>query len=216
MGYAPKRALGRNFFLGLEMSEGRFRICHVSQEDWTTLGFLKWNSIKSHFVWRDGCVIVLPSEVIWHRIVPWVDNVNGTCKGWRCNIHACWLVLPWISREGTKDNLINVATEIRTRSPQDQTRIATALTVLLGATFVKYVHMTNNVRSWVCIKMVFIKSCNNIYECTDLCVLRSILLILLPFPPQRVWRTTRFFLAILLDDTCTDVLLKVTRNVVCG
>ena len=56
---------------------------------------------------------------------------------------ACWLVLSWISREGIKDNLINVATEMRTRSPQDQTRIATALTVPLGATLDKYVQMTN-------------------------------------------------------------------------
>jgi hypothetical protein len=56
---------------------------------------------------------------------------------------ACWLAFSWISREGTKDNLINVATEIRTRSPQSQTRIAAALTVPLGAKFYKYVQMTN-------------------------------------------------------------------------
>jgi len=56
---------------------------------------------------------------------------------------ACWLGLSWISCEGTKDNLINVATEMRTRSPQNQTRIATALAVPLGAKFDKYVQMTN-------------------------------------------------------------------------
>jgi hypothetical protein len=56
---------------------------------------------------------------------------------------ACWLVLSRISRECPKDNLINVAAEMRTRSPQNQTRIATALTVPLGAKFDKYVQMTN-------------------------------------------------------------------------
>jgi len=34
---------------------------------------------------------------------------------------ACCVVLSWISREGSKDNLINVATEMRSMSPQNQT-----------------------------------------------------------------------------------------------
>ena len=48
---------------------------------------------------------------------------------------ACLLVLSWISLEGSKDNLIIVATEMRTSSHQNQTRIAAALTVPLGAKF---------------------------------------------------------------------------------
>jgi hypothetical protein len=45
-----------------------------------------------------------------------------------------------------KDNLINVATEMRTRLPQNQTRSATVLNIPLGAKFDKSVQMTNSVR----------------------------------------------------------------------
>jgi hypothetical protein len=106
---------------------------------------------------------------------------------------ACCLVLSWISREGSKDNLINVATEMRSMSPQNQTRSATTLTIHLMPSLISLIKwQMNNVRRWGCIKVVFIKLCNNIYECTELCMLRSTLLIL-PFPRQRAWRTTRFF-----------------------
>jgi hypothetical protein len=62
-------------------------------------------------------------------------------------VTACWRVLPWISREGTKDNFSSVATETRTGTSQNQTRSVTASTIPLSAKCAKSVQMTNNVRS---------------------------------------------------------------------